>query len=346
MKSCLVIACIVMSFGAALPDDSIPGVIRTIAGNGTDGSGGDGGLATSAQLNVSNGLTIDPAGDLYFVHRNEKTVRKVTTAGVISTAIGSKYFPQFPSDLTADAFGNVYIAANDWIVKVTPAGAIESTDTGIFYITAIAADLAGNVYISDLPWDGPVPIRKWSPEGAYSTIASVPGEFVSSLAFDSAGNLYIAGDSGLWKLEPQRGVTKVLSCPCCAASDVAVDSADNLFVADGESRVCMVTPAGIVTTVAGNGTIGFSGDGGPAPSAQLNHPTSVAVDKLGNILVGDSGNLRIRKITRRTDYYNILGVPYNGEDISFWFNFWENVWYSGNKAGEVSLVGAHPPWKH
>ncbi len=107
----------------------------------------------------------------------------------------------------------------------------------------------------------------------------------------------------------------------------------------------MVTPTGTTTIVAGNETSGFSGDGGPAKSAQLNDPTSIAVDEMGNILVGDSGNLRIRKITRGIDYYNNLGMPYNDEDISFWFNFAEDVWYSGNKAGEISLVGAHPPWE-
>ena len=274
-------------------------IITTVAGNGTAGSGGDGGPATSAQLNVSTGLTVDTAGNLYFVDREAKKVRRVTPEGVISTAVGSEYFSQgFPSDVTADAFGNVYITANDRIVKVTPAGAINFTNTGIFYTTAITADLAGNIYISDWPFfDVPVPIRKGSFGGAFRTVGSVPGEVVWSLAVDFAGNLYSAGDSGLWKLEPQGGLTKVQSCPCCAASDLAVDSAGNLFVADGDSRVCMVTPAGIVTTVAGNGTIGFSGDGGSATSAQLNHPTSVAVDKAGNVLVGDSGNLRIRKVT-------------------------------------------------
>lgn len=347
MKSHLVVASVIMSIGlAAMANDSTPGVISTVAGNGTAGSGGDGGPATSAQLNVSTGLAADAAGSLYFIDTNAKTVRKVTPEGVISTPV-NLFARFFPSDVTADAFGNVYITANDWIIMATSAGTTHFTDTGIFYITAIAADLAGNVYISDWPFFSvPVPIRKGSPVRGFSTVAEVPGEVVWSLAVDSAGNVYIAGDSGLWKLEPQGRVTDVQSCPCCAAADIAIDSAGNLFVADGESRVCMVTPAGIVTTLAGNGTIGFSGDGGPATAAQLDHPTSVAVDKVGDILVGDSGNHRIRKITRGIEYYNILGEPYNGEDFSFWFNLVENVWYAGNKAGGIFLVGPHPPWEH
>jgi len=297
----LTIACILMSSGlVAMADDFMPGVITTIAGNGTQGSSGDGGPAISAQLNEPIGLTVDLAGNLYFINRPSKTVRKVTPEGVISTAVGSEYFPNgFPSDITADVSGNLYITANDTIVLLTSAGAIWSVNTGIFYITAIAADHAGNLYISDWPFfDIPVPIRKGSPGGGFTAVGEVPGEVVWSLAVDSAENVYSAGDSGLWKLEPQGSVTQVQTCPCCVASDIAVDSADNLFVADGDNRVCMVTPEGTVTTIAGNGTIGFSGDGGPALSAQLNHPTSVAVDKLGNILIGDTNNFRVRKVSR------------------------------------------------
>jgi hypothetical protein len=180
---------------------------------------------------------------------------------------------------------------------VTSAGVIGSI-SGICYITAITADLAGNVYIAE--WKGfsdDASIHKVSPDGTVSVAALVP-EDAYSLAVDSAGSIYGADASGVWKLDPQGRVTGVPSCPCCAASDLAVDTAGNLFVADGDAaRVCMVTPAGTVTTVAGNGTIGFSGDGGPATSAQLNRPTSVAVDNAGNLLIGDSGNLRIRKVT-------------------------------------------------
>ncbi len=195
-------------------------------------------------------------------------------------------------------------------------------------------------------WDiGSDGVHEVSPDGTVSGISGSLSDYSSGLDVDSAGNIYSAGSFYVWKLDPQGGLTTLPFNE--EATDVAVDRAGNLFVADFKgSRILMLSPAGIVTTVAGNGTEGFSGDGGPATSAQLNHPISIAVDKLGNILVGDSGNLRIRKITRWIDYYYISGMPYNGEDISFWFNFADNVWYSGNRAGEISLVGAHPPWEH
>ena len=81
-------------------------------------------------------------------------------------------------------------------------------------------------------------------------------------------------------------------------SGVAVDTAGNLFIADpSNNRVRKVTPGGVISTVAGNGTAGFSGDGGPATSAQLNYPTGVAVDAAGNLFIADEANNRVRKVT-------------------------------------------------
>jgi TonB family protein len=83
-----------------------------------------------------------------------------------------------------------------------------------------------------------------------------------------------------------------------APLDIAVDTAGNLFIADTQnSRIRKVTPAGVITTVAGNGTQGFSGDGGPATSAKLNDPSGVAVDTAGSLFIADSSNNRIRKVT-------------------------------------------------
>ncbi len=277
-----------------------------------------------------------------------------------------------PNGVAVDAEGNLYIGVSlpddeEWfnrgrVIKMTPRGGISTVGDSIFatdgWPTAVVADSVGNVYIgfATLWVDKPSAICKVSPDGTVSLLVSfVPwwaGPTPTGLALDSAGNLYISavsvnnGPSGIWKVDPQGWMTQVFESS--NASGVAVDSMGNLFIAEkGEKpRIWMVRPDGTTEVVAGNGTKGFSGDGGPATLAQLNDPTSVAVDKLGNILVGDSGNLRIRKITRGIDYFNILGGPYNGEDISFWFNFADNVWYSGNKAGEISLVGAHPPWQH
>jgi len=361
MKSRVVIACFIMSVVAIMASGSIPGVISTVAGNGTQGSSGDGGPASSAQLSGIAGIAVDSAGNLYIA--DYSAIRKVSPDGVISTVIGASGGLTRPIEVAVDAAGNLYIGdeIDMWgrgrVVKMTPGGVISTIGDSIFatdgWPTAIVADSMGNVYIGYATlWDKPSAIYKVSPDGMVSTVCEVPTDLAVGLALDSAGNLYISAvsvnnlPSGIWKFDPQRGMTQVLKSS--NTPGVAVDSIGNLFITEiGEKpRIWMVKSDGTTEVVAGNGTKGFSGDGGPATSARLNDPTSVAVDKLGNILVGDSGNLRIRKITRGIDYYNIWGMPYNGEDIAFWFNFADNVWYSGNKAGEISLVGAHPPWEH
>ncbi len=348
MKFCAVIGSIIMFCGLnAMAGDSTTGVISTIAGNGTRGSGGDGGPATSAQLHSITGMTVGPAGNLYIADIVADIIRKVSPDGVISTAVGSSASLNGPLDVALDAAGNLYIAEYEHcrVVKVTPAGEAGTLVSKICYPTAIASDPAGNVYLATNSfWDiGSDAIHKVNYDGTVSMISEGLSDS-SGLAVDSAGNVYVAAYHSVWKVDPQGSFTRL---PFYGdAADVAVDRAGNIFVADyWDSRILMLSPAGVVTAVAGNGTEGFSGDGGPATLAQLNGPTSVAIDNEGNLLIGDSGNFRIRKVTRGIDYFNIAGMPYNGEDVSFWFNYAEGVWYAGNKAGEISLVGAHPPWE-
>jgi len=352
MNPNLVIACFMLFAGlASFAGDSPPGTISTVAGIGTQGSTGDGGPATSAQLNGISDIAVDTEGNLYIAESN--AIRKVSPDGIIST------LPGIPAgEIAIDAEGNIYIGRMDSILKITPAGDISTVASigdvgpGFFdYFLGLVNDSAGNVYFTrSTSFVRDWPIYKVNADGTVGIVGQAPAEPMD-LAVDSAGNFYVSvwqqlNDSvSVWKVD-SKGSTRCLFPG--AGYGVAIDSKGDLFISEiGESpRIWRVTPEGTVSLVAGNGTRGFSGDGGPATSAQFNDPTSIAVDKLGNILVGDSGNLRIRKITRGIDYYNILGEPYNGEDISFWFNFAENVWYAGNKAGEISLVGAHPPWEH
>ncbi len=342
MKTCAVIGCFIMLFSlAATASDSTPGVISTIAGNGTQGSSGDGGPATSAQLNGIADIAVDTAGNLYIAGSN--AIRKVSPDGVISTVPGAP-----GGDIAVDAAGNIYVGRDDGIRMIIPAGAVISFADEIVpgndawgYLGGLVNDSAGNVYFAYVAAFGGTSIYKVKADGTVAVVGHTGGEALL-VAVDSAGSKYLYDGSGVRKV---GSATRMFSG---TGNGFAVDGSGNLFISEiGENpRIWRVTPEGTTTVVAGNGTIGFSGDGGPATSAQLNQPTSVAVDEMGNILVGDSGNLRIRKITRGIDYYNISGMPYNGEDISFWFNFVEDVWYSGNKNGEISLMGAHPPWGH
>jgi len=218
--------------------------IYTLAGNGTQGFSGDNGPATGAELFQPLGVALDSAGNVYVADSSNNRIRKVSN-GVITTVAGNGT-PGFSGD------GG------------------PATSTGLNYPSGVALDSAGSLYIADA---GDNRIRKVS-NGVITTVAGTGG-------WGGYG-----GDGGpatsAWLLVP---------------SGVAVDSAGSLYIADaGNNRIRKVSN-GVITTVAGNGTLGYSGDGGPATNAQLNGPEGVAVDSGGNIYIADMDNNRIRKVS-------------------------------------------------
>ena len=149
-----------------------------------------------------------------------------------------------------------------------------ATVAGLFAPTSVAYDRAGNVYIAD---NGNNVIRKVNTLGIISTFAGIQ--------YTTATGLY-GGDGG-------AATSAYLASP----TGVAVDTAGNVYIADvGNARIRKVNGLGIITTIAGNGTYGYSGDGTLATSAELNYPWGVAVDRVGNVYIADGGNARIRKI--------------------------------------------------
>jgi uncharacterized protein (TIGR03437 family) len=276
--------------------------ITTVAGNGTSGYAGDGGLATSAQLRRPEGVAMDSAGNLFIADYLNNRVRKVTPAGTISTVAGNGNGGfsgdgspataaelYWPTGVAVDSAGNLFIAdyMNERVRKVTPAGTISTvagTGTGgfngdggpatsaeLWSPTGVAVDSAGNLFIAELTG---YRVRKVTPAGTIGTVAGngIPG---------------YGGDGG-------PATSAGLDFP----DGVAVDGAGNLFIADrGNNFIRKVTPGGTISRVAGNGSQGFSGDGGPATSAALNSPMRVAVDSAGNLFIADTGNGRIRQIT-------------------------------------------------
>jgi uncharacterized protein (TIGR03437 family) len=275
-------------------------VITTVAGNGTLSYSGDGGPATSAALGLPSDVAIDGSGNLYIVDRNNSRIRKVTPGGTISTFAGVgrlgfsgdggpavNAFLFQPTSIAVSAAGDVYIAdtGNSRIRKVSPAGVITTVAGGDFHsgdgipatttsisADSVALDAAGNIYTSD----NNNRIRKIDNKGLITTL--------------TASVLGYSGDGG-----PAKNAAVNLP------SGIVVDPAGNLYFADrGNFRIRKIDTNGIITTVAGNGIAGFSGDGGPAINAQIGRSgtayVGLTLDTAGNLYFADPANNRIRMV--------------------------------------------------
>ena len=297
------------------------GIITTVAGKGTSGFSGDGGPATSAQFNSPYGMAVDLTGNLYIADSYNNRIRKVTPDGVITTITGN----------------GTYGFSGDG----GPAVSAQITGLG-----SIAVDSDGNVFIADY---GNECIRKITPEGIIRTVAGNPAYGFSGdrgpttsanlnhpegEAVDSKGNLYIADtlNHRICKVTPDRVITTIAgvgtpgfsgdggsatSAQLNHPEDLALDSAGNLYIADTYNhRIRKVASDGVIITIAGNGTYGYSGDGGRATSAPLNHPGGVSVDSAGNLYIADTENHRIRKVTPNGMITTVAGngdKGYNGD---------------------------------
>lgn len=220
------------------------GIISTIAGNGTAGTSGDGGAATAAQISQPVGMTIDASGNLYVAEYGGHSIRKITPAGIISTVAGCGI-----SGHTGD--GGAATAAK------------------LSYPTDVAVDAAGNMYISDYNFGY---VRKVSPSGTITSFAGGGSSYADGIP---------ATDAALW-----------------ANNGVCVDAAGNVYIADlNNNRICKVTPSGLCYTICGDGTAGYTGDGGAATAARTNMPAFVQVDQAGNLFFSDHSNHVIRRIS-------------------------------------------------
>lgn len=263
------------------------GLINTMAGNGTAGFAGDGGLATLAEMYYPQDIVVDAAGNVYITDTWNHRIRKVTAStGVISTVAGN--------------------GTEGYSGDGGPATSAELNAP-----SGVAVDGAGNIYIADSDNNR---VRKVTAStGVISTVAG-------------NGTKGYSGDGGL----ATNAELNTLYGPGAA---VALDAAGNIYIADQfNNRIRKVTVStGIITTVAGNGTTGYSGDGGAATNAELNGPDGVALDSAGNIYIADPYNYRVRKVTVSTGI--ISTVAGNGTDT-----------YSGD-GGPATSAGIYEPGK-
>ena len=321
------------------------GIITTVAGSGQIvANGGDGGPAIQAQLASPAAVAFDSAGNLYIGERGG--LRKVLADGTItSIAKGDVGFPYGIGGVAVDFSGNIFVTEpeRNTVRKISP-GLVVTTLAGGAYPQALAIDSGGNLYIADHDNNR---IAVVAPGGALSTLAGAcVATFPSSICtpgfsgdggpaasavlglpygvgVDSVGNVYVA-DSGNRRIRKiVSGQTRIISTIAGNGSDsysgdggparkaqlggpsgAAFDSTGNLYFADSNNdRIRKISPDGTITTVAGNGTPGFSGDGGPALNAQLNLSSApdgkvgLAIDPAGNLFITDAGNHRIREVS-------------------------------------------------
>jgi hypothetical protein len=304
------------------------GIITTIAGNGTQGYGGDGGAATSASINNPTGVAVDGSGNIYIADFYNNRIRKVTiSTGIISTvagngtqgyggdgSAGTSANLNYPSEVAVDGLGNIYIS-----------------DAGNHRIRKVSAS-TGN--ISTVAGNG---TAAYGGDGSAATSANLANPF--GVALDVSGNIYIAdvGNNRIRKVSASTGIISTVAGNGIATyggdgsiatsanlnnpRGVLVDGLGNIYIADGDNNKIRKVSAstGIINTVAGNGTLGYGGDGSAATSASLYFPARVAVDDSGNIYIADANNCRIRKVTASTGIINTVagnGAHSNGGDGS------------------------------
>lgn len=355
-------------YTASIRKISATGIVTSVAGNGA-GFGGDGGSALKAQFDQPEGLSLDTAGNIYVADSLNNRIRKISPSGIVSTiagngeccedgdgnpAVQAKLF--FPQGVTWRS-GTVYVADGDFLRAVQPDGTIvriagagsqaalgdggpaasaQLTGLGL----GIAFDDAGNLYVAEnSAWR----LRKISASGTITTLAgnglfNYSGDgglalaaqlgLPSDLALDRIGDIYVGDwqNSIVRRISPTGGITRVAGTGTAGYSGdggpairaefhlsgygngLAIDNSGSLYIADTQSnRIRRVSADGIVTTVAGTGNAGYSGDGGPAVNADFVGPSGLLFDPAGNLYVAEFQ--RIRKISPEGTVTTVAGRP-------------------------------------
>ena len=347
-KILLMISCISAFVATNAQNVYEPNVtVSTLAGSGVRGS--TDGTGTVASFYQPFGVAVDASGNVYVADYGSNKIRKITPLGVVSTlagnnksgstdGVGTAASFYYPNGVAVDASGNVYVAdvGNYKIRKITPAGVVSSLAGGTFgnadgigtvasfsSPVGLTVDASNNLYVAD---QGNNKIRKITPSGVVSSLAgstysvygSTDGTGTAAsfnspkgVAVDASGNVYVADyvNNMIRKITPAGVVSTLAGSTKSGSSDgvgtaasfyypagVAVDTSGNVYVADMlNNMIRKITPAGVVSTLAGSTTSGSKDGVGTA--ASFFQPRGVAVDASGNVYVADLGNDNIRKIS-------------------------------------------------
>ena len=292
--------------------------VSTFTGSGVGGLLDN--VGTAAKFSYPEGIAKDNSGNLYVADQYNRSVRKITPSGLVSTVATFANPSSTPNGLAVDASGNIYVTERDIniIRKISSSGVISDlTGTGLFnYPLDVAVDAAGNVFVTD--W-GNRRIRKVTPAGVVTTFAGsdtsltydgtgLGSRFIGprGITIDAAGNLYVTDYSKIRKITPTGVVSTIagsnagyadgpaLSAMFFNPKGIAIDASGNIFIAD-KVKIRKLTTDGFVITIAGTGNYGFAN--GPGSMAEFDYAEGLVVDASGNIFIADNTNNRIRKIT-------------------------------------------------
>jgi sugar lactone lactonase YvrE len=387
---------------------NLPSLITTVAGGGTNNFG-DGGAATNASLLQPFGAAVDAFGNLFIADRNRNNIRKVGTNGIINTVAGSAVgvvgylgdgspaiaaLLALPCGVAVDPYGNLFIADTFFshirkVSNVSPydistvagvAGKITNgysgdgvaaTNTPLNGPYDVVLDASGSLLIADtfnhrirrVPNNGliftvaGIGTNSYSGDGGPATNAAI--NTPCGVAADALGNFFIADTSNnCVRVVDTNGIITTVAgtgtpgfsgdggaatnASLALPQGVAVDAFGNLFIADtGNNCIRVVDGNGIITTVAGNGTNGFSGDGGAATNASLDLPSRVAVDAYGNLFIADLANRRIRKVSIQTPILQLSQIAAGSAGV---YDLVVSNAYGAVTSAVVTLTVALPPF--
>jgi sugar lactone lactonase YvrE len=281
------------------------GYLTTIMG--TDGDGttlGDGGLAINATLGEATAIALNQTGDIFIADQPSGTVRKITTNGVVASYATSL---RTPSALATDLAGNVYVGGGlcgDWTLQMVNTWITNGAIIQRIAIDGTVTPFAGNG------------VTGFAGDGGPATSASF--SCASGIATDVAGNVYVADtlNHRVRKIDANGVINTVvgngaigysgdgaqaINASLNAPFGLSFDAKGNLYISEfGNNVIRRVTPGGVISTVVGDGSAGFAGDGGAPASAKLNGPTHLSFDGNGNLYIRDAKNGRIRRVSGLT----------------------------------------------